>query len=443
MIDDLLDFSKIEAGMLELDISSFGLRDVLDELIRALAVRAVRKGLRLTWSVANDVPEQLVGDVGRLRQVLLNLIGNAIKFTSVGLVDVDVRCQSEPEDKLTLTFLIRDTGIGIPVDKQAMIFQAFTQQDTSTTRIYGGTGLGLTIAARLAGLMGGQITVDSQPARGSAFTFTARFGIQRDQPSPAVAPTVFRPAPTRPLRVLIAEDQELNSQLTCDLLARRGHHTGVATTGQEALRMLALQTFDLLLLDLHMPALDGFGVIQQIRESERLTGAHLPVIALTARSRPEDRERCLAAGMDDFVTKPIRGAALIAAIERVAQRATLLDPQALLAACDEDPFIFTRVRDALQRSIPNELSAIERALCARDLHAVREAAHRLSSIIGTASTSVGEFASKLEDEAAGGNFDAIRPRVAKLPILAERVLSELARTSLDELLKGTPKGNLR
>jgi PAS domain S-box-containing protein len=472
IINDLLDFSKIEAGKLELAPADFSLRSVVAETLRALAVRAHTKGLELIHEVQPDVPDALVGDAGRLRQVLLNLAGNAVKFTDQGEVLVRVEIQGggpaltlgAREVGLRLTVL--DTGIGIPPEQQARIFRAFEQEDMSTTRKYGGTGLGLTIASQLIALMGGTITVDSAPGRGSSFAFSARFGqqphspeasrqspvslhnlpvlviddnatnrhilaewlcgwqldptvvgngmaamdalwhgaasgrpyalvlldarmpdadglavaamireraelatipiilltsgerpgeparfrellidaqllkpIQRDelleticqvmsraqahasQPArhaPAQQPPVPLPT-TTPLRILVAEDNELSALVLEQALARRGHRVQVASNGREVLALAAQGGFDLLLLDVHMPGLDGFQVVEAVRERELGTGGHLPIIALTARSRAEDRERCLAAGMDDFQTKPIGPAELLAAIDRVLQ----------------------------------------------------------------------------------------------------------------------------
>jgi PAS domain S-box-containing protein len=537
IINDLLDFSKIEAGKLELDPADFSLRTTVGETLRTLAMRAHRKGLELVSHVLPDVPDALVGDAGRLRQVLLNLVGNAIKFTEEGEVVVGVEVadsevsgqRSEDRsqvpavltsdlcpltsgsEEVSVHFTVSDTGIGIPRDKQEKVFRAFEQEDTSTTRKYGGTGLGLSIAARLVALMGGTITVRSEPGRGSTFAFTAKFGrpahptdktpalppvLLRDlrvlvvddnatnrhileewlrdwqmspttvgggvaamdvlwnavnvgQPYPLVLldarmpdtdglalaarireraalsairiimltsgdrpgdsarsrelrieahllkpvqqdellETIYRvmsraskvtrgewrvareeeaaggrsdsgsslathhsPLATR-LRILVAEDNEFSAQLMEQLLARQGHRLRLATNGREALSLLGVRSrksevggqkseakeshtepsltsdlrplasdFDLLLLDVHMPELDGFEVVEAIRERERTVGGHLPVIALTARSRKEDRERCLAAGMDDFLTKPIRPAELLGAIDRLMRR---------------------------------------------------------------------------------------------------------------------------
>ena len=212
LINDLLDFSKIEAGKLELDPADFSLRAAVGDTLRALAVRAHGKGLELIYDVQPEVPDALVGDAGRLRQVLLNLVGNAIKFTDAGevVVRVEVAGDGQPEDEVGLRFAVRDTGIGIPREQQERIFRAFEQEDSSTTRRYGGTGLGLTIAARLVALMGGQITVESEPGRGSTFTFTAQLGLQPHPPEPAA---VRPPVLLRNLPVLVVDDNATNRHI--------------------------------------------------------------------------------------------------------------------------------------------------------------------------------------------------------------------------------------
>ena len=454
IIDDLLDFSKMQAGKVDLAIADFSLRSELGEILRALALRASRKGLDLICDVGDQIPDELVGDAGRLRQILVNLIENAIKFTAEG--EVVVKVALGPGG--AVLFSVRDTGIGVSAQKHALIFEAFAQEDTSTTRTYGGTGLGLTIAARLAGLMGGTISLESELGHGS--TFTLRAPLARKPDAAALVPPVLR-AGTRLLviqnsatsrtlisdwvhawgaaatctddpdfaltslrsgvalqtpyaavlvdegttcrdgtalsvairscqelcvtgiillssaerrssggavdephdarlrkplfghqlhdaiaamlivrehgperlapglpgakrssttlsrgRVLVAEDNEFNAILLNAILSKHGFDVQLARNGEDALAHAESEQFDVLLLDLHMPRLDGFKVISSIRARERRSGGHLWVIAVTARSRMEDRDRCLAAGMDDFVTKPIGRDLLLAALDR-------------------------------------------------------------------------------------------------------------------------------
>ena len=326
LVEDLLDFEKIEAGKLELAPVEFSLRATLSDTVRTLTVRAQSKGLELVYHVQPDVPDAMVGDAVRLRQVVLNLVNNAIKFTEQGEVVVRVEVASDPalEGEAVLRFVVTDTGIGIAPDDGDRIFRAFEQVDSSTTRRHGGSGLGLTIAARLVDLMGGEIGVESEPGRGSTFFFTARFGRQ-SYPSepvdarPSVAISEAAPATgVPPLHILVAEDSEFNVRHLERLLTRRGHHVRLASNGREALNLVRELAFDLLILDLHMPELDGFQVVLSIRERERAAGGHLPVIALTASARKEDHDNCLAAGMDDYLSKPVRAAELFASIDRLA-----------------------------------------------------------------------------------------------------------------------------
>jgi PAS domain S-box-containing protein len=637
IINDLLDFARIEAGKLELDPADFSLRATLADTLRTLAVRAHSKGLELIYHVQPEVLDALVGDAGRLRQVLLNLVGNALKFTDHGEVVVQVKKQeftaedaegaeeesrgqkreesgvaihpsssapsaSSAVNSCFLHFEVRDTGIGIPKDKQERIFRAFEQEDTSTTRKYCGTGLGLTIAARLVALMEGQIMVDSAPGQGSTFAFTARFGLQpqltrtdcqsvlppvllRDLPVLIVddnatnrhilvewlrgwhmepvavgdgvaamdalwdavstgrpyalvlldarmpdtdglalaahirkrgelaatriilltsgdrpgdqersrelridarllkpvqqeelletiyqvmsrarseEPRVARPAPARaltteavpadghPLNILVAEDDEFSARLMEQLLARRGCRVRMADNGREALALAEEGGFDLLLLDIHMPGLDGFGVVEAIRQRERVTGGHLPVIALTARARREDRERCLAAGMDDFLTKPIAPAALFAAIDRVGRapggsqgvprphradvgERSLLDPTAVLRACGDDAEGLRRMCRDFQTYAPARLVELGNALRDRDVLRLRQTAHKFCALLFAFSTVAGNVASDLEDHAAEGRLEEARPLVERLETMTRGLLRLADGLSLETL----------
>ena len=458
VINDILDFSKIEAGRLELDPVSFNIRDLIEDTARAMALRAHEKALELICDVLPEVPEFVTGDVTRIRQVLVNLAGNAIKFTQQGEVEMEVSLKAKEGDSLRLHFSVRDTGIGIPQEKQKMIFDAFSQADGSTTRKFGGTGLGLTISARLVEAMQGEIWVESTPGQGSCFHFTTllglsnetrdianlawavslagirvvvvddnltnrrilgdmvwgwgmlpaaaasgpealahlRRGVQRGQPfglvltdvhmpdmdgfelvrriqeSPGLPQSVIlmltsgdrgddigrcrklgvsayltkpvrraelraaiasamssqasaeqgvkapylssdrtpRKAAETSLHILLAEDNAVNQRVAMRILEKAGHTVVIAENGKVAVSKLAEEFFHLILMDVQMPEMDGFAATAVIREKEKLTGQHIPIIAMTAHAMSGDRERCLAAGMDDYLSKPVAAAAL-------------------------------------------------------------------------------------------------------------------------------------
>ena len=611
VINDLLDFSKIEAGKLELDTAEFSLRQVLGETLRALAIRAHKKGLELVCQIQPDVPDALSGDAGRLRQILLNLVGNAIKFTEEG--EVVVRIEAGPTDgaaerdspegrsgpSQVLGFSVSDTGIGIPLDKQQKIFQAFEQEDNSMTRRYGGTGLGLSIAMRLVALMHGEIGVESEPGRGSTFRFTARFGLQPDQPDrPLVRPLVelqglrvlivddnatnrrilegwfrgwrtepamvadgleafdalwrasasgrpfplvvldarmpdidglvlaerilqspelsqtrvvlltsddlhgevarfrelgiaaytmkpvqqdelleiiyrvlSRPepietpaalpacpsggdapshAPAEPaaaLRILLAEDNLFNQQLIDHLLRRRGHDVVVARDGRKALEALDHSSFDLMLLDIQMPELDGFQVIEVLRRREQTAGGHLPVVALTAHAMKEDRERCLQAGMDDYLSKPIRSAELFAVIDRVlagrpaseaplassTEPGILVDPDTLLAACDDDPVLLGKLIRVFQSNVPGSLARVQEAITRQDPAQLRESTHQLRGLLSTFSPKAAQAAALLEAMGAGGELGDAASAFETLADMIDRLGPLLENLPIDEL----------
>lgn len=473
LLNDILDFSKVESGKLELDSLSFNLRNNLAEAMRPLAVKAQQKGLEIVFDIAPEVPATILGDPTRLRQVLVNLVGNAVKFTQNGEIElsvqVDPRTPRQNPQAITLLFRVRDTGIGIPLDKQRTIFDAFSQADSSTTRKYGGTGLGLSIASQLVELMGGSLRVESEPGKGATFSFTIQAGpgeMETPPESPAIAPDLssfvgvpvlavddnatnrrvlensllrWRMAPTvvdstaaamealrraqkshaplplllvdahmpemdgftlverirqdpslsnikvvvltsagqrgdaalcrklgvsaylskpfdrlelrdlllrvlaggpmrpesaalvarhtlrelpKPLRFLVAEDSLVNQKLIARLLEKRGHAVAVAGNGREALELLEKQSFDIVLMDVMMPEMDGFEATRRIREKEKVSGAHLPIVALTAHAMQGDRELCLNAGMDGYVSKPIDLEELFSVIENLLSPAT-------------------------------------------------------------------------------------------------------------------------
>jgi two-component system sensor histidine kinase/response regulator len=528
VINDILDFSKIEAGKVELEAIEFDVRDCVEGTLKALAMRAEEKGLELVCDVAPGVPEMAVGDPGRLRQILLNLIGNATKFTAKGEVGLSVQLELVEQKALLLHFIVSDTGVGIPPDKLQVIFESFSQVDSSTTRQYGGTGLGLTISRRLVEIMGGRIWVESELGAGSSFHFTLRFGtqatpggakdlsagsailqgvrvlivddngtnrrilqgmverwgmratavadgeralieladaqtvkdtygliltdmhmpgldgfglVQRIQKNPAIHTATIMmltsggqrgdasrcgelgiagyllkpvrqvelreaivrvlqsaqhptpspvPAITRHglqaeaelgkvLHILVAEDNQVNQKVAARMLARRGHQVVVVSDGREALAALAHGVFDLVLMDVQMPVMDGFATTMEIREQEKLTGLYQPIIAMTAMAMKGDRERCVAAGMDGYLSKPIEAGALDAVLqsclERRQQNAVMVMPGS------ETPGVLVDSADLLQRidgdrTFLAELVAIFREESPRLIRKAREAIMR-------------------------------------------------------------------
>jgi CheY-like chemotaxis protein/nitrogen-specific signal transduction histidine kinase len=317
IIEDILDFSKIESGRLELDLAPFALRTTLRETLNPLVLRAREKGLQFRLEVDAAVPDALVGDQGRLRQVLINLVANAIKFTPRGGVTLTVGIEgSQDGDQTVAHFAVADTGIGIPAEKHALIFEPFRQADGSTTREFGGTGLGLAICRTLIEAFGGRIWVESDLS-GSTFHFTARLA---KAPHSAIgaqaAPSAAREPRSR-LKVLLVEDNRINQMLAKRLLERWGHDVVLAETGREAVEAHARQKFDVILMDVQMPVMNGFEAAAAIRASEGAPGDGTPIVAMTAHAMKGDRERCLEGGMDDYVSKPIDPAVLFDTIDRV------------------------------------------------------------------------------------------------------------------------------
>jgi PAS domain S-box-containing protein len=327
LINGILDFSKIEAGKLELETLDFELRSLLEDTTEILAPQAREKGLAFLYDLDPAVPARLRGDPGRLRQILVNLAGNAIKFTARGEVAIRVSVESETDLLVTTRFEVRDTGIGIPADKIELLFNPFQQVDASTTRQYGGTGLGLAISTRLAALLGGSIGVESVEGRGSTFWFTAVF--DKLPPLPAtesVLPTETQSAvpPAQPVavdghrtRVLLVEDNAINQTVALKMLEKLGYRADAVADGQEAITALETTPYDLVLMDVQMPVMDGFAATRAIRAGRtKALRPDLPIIAMTAHAMEGDREKCLEVGMDDYVSKPVALPALAAALER-------------------------------------------------------------------------------------------------------------------------------
>jgi two-component system sensor histidine kinase/response regulator len=591
VINDILDFSKIEAGKLELEYSPFDLRDMLGDMLNTLALRAHQKGLELACHIAPEVPETVIGDPVRLRQILINLVGNAIKFTDRGEVVVDVQMResgvrgpgsgsstriSDPwprtPDPTSLHFQVRDTGIGIAADKQAMIFEAFAQADSSTTRRFGGTGLGLAISSRLVQRMGGRIWVESELGQGSIFHFTARLArhsealerpMRREpgrlrgltvlvvddnatnrfilaetltqwqmrpttvenavlamevlesahqcgepfslvlldaqmpeidgfmlaerirqhpdltgatimmlssacQPletrrcqeiglaayltkpikqaelyrailaavgSPETRPQASPPPPPRPgrtLNVLLAEDNPVNQKLTVRLLEKQGHAIVVAANGREAVEAVQRQPFDLVLMDVQMPEMDGFEATAAIRRLERGTDRHLPILAMTAYAMKGDRERCLQSGMDDYVSKPIQPRALWEKIDKLVPQAHsagkeetsagVLDRDEIRDRVGGDMKLLRELIDVFFADCPRLWQNVRDALARGDAPRLSQAAHTLKGSIGVFGAQVAhEAAERLELLAGKGDLVQASEVVAQLEVELERL----------------------
>ena len=557
LVNDILDFSKIEARRLQLERIPFAARDVVEDAVRLLAPRADEKHLELACHILPNVPDLLVGDPGRLRQVLVNLVGNAIKFTEHGEVIVDVGVERLGSDEVTLRFTVTDTGIGIPPEKRWQIFGPFVQADASTTRRYGGTGLGLAISSQLVELMGGRVWIESEVGKGSRFHFLAHFEMQHGLAAPPVAsdlrdlrvlivddnatnrhildemlanwrmkpaavdgaqaalvalsdaadagdpfrlvltdalmpdidgfalaraistdarlasvrlimlssaaqpegqarahdagvaaylskpvkqsdlldaivtvlaphaPAAHRPTlpvarspreHARALRILVAEDNATNQKLVVTLLEQQGHAVVVAATGRQAVAQAREQSFDVILMDVQMPEMDGLEATAAIREHERGTGAHVPIVAMTAHAMTGDRERCLQAGMDGYVSKPLRPDELIDTVDglftgmpvsETSQRGTAssLDTPSLLAAFGGNRKLLREVIDIFLCDSPKLVSDIRLAIDARDANALAASAHAIKGSIGLfVQGAAYEQARRLEQAAKSGNL---------------------------------------
>jgi two-component system, sensor histidine kinase and response regulator len=583
LVNDILDFSKIEARKLELERAEFNLRDTLEDTVKVLALRAHEKRLELACHIPPDIPEYLVGDASRLRQIIVNLVGNALKFTQKGEVVLQVDTHSVSLDEATLKFTVTDTGIGIPADKRETIFEAFAQADSSTTRQYGGTGLGLTISQELVRLMDGEIGLESEVGKGSKFHFTARFGLGKG-PEAGVLPgqmldlekmpvlvvddnatnrrileemlaqwrmkpvvangaqaaldllqasveagapyplilldghmpgtdgfTLARrikanrrlrkcaiilltsagepadlaqcrrlgirahlskpvkqsdlldiiiktlaeqprrkarkpraegapPAAARRLRILLAEDNLVNRKLAVHLLKSRGYKVEVSTNGREALEALEKDSFDAVILDVQMPVMGGLEAATAIRTKEQKSGGHIPIIALTAHAMSGDREKCLAAGMDAYISKPLRAEELFRTLEELTPAAAaeipagtdqveraLFDQAVLLGRVDGNTTLLRELVEIFLADAPQKLKEIAQSLERQDSESVKTAAHAFRGSAGTfAAERAVEAAQKLETLAAAGDLARAQEAFRNVQSEFDRLRRELA-----------------
>jgi PAS domain S-box-containing protein len=415
LLNDILDLSKIEAGKMELENIDFDLTEVISETLRGLEVEAQEKKLPITLEMRGDLPRMVRGDPTKLRQILVNLVGNSIKFTEQGRITVEVEEQWRNEEEVGLHVSVKDTGIGIPAEQLDKVFQAFTQGDASTTRKFGGSGLGLTITSELVRMMNGRIWVHSTPGQGSNFHFTIGLKLSKASATAASVPEPVRlPAVTketapreeklpagkaeRSLNVLVADDHDANRNLVVTVLRKRGHRCVEAVNGNEVLDAVRREHFDVVLMDVQMPQMDGFQATAEIRKREETTGGHLPIIALTAHAMTGDREKCLVAGMDAYLAKPLRPKKLVNMVESVfdldQQAAKRASPVENDARPDSD-FDFTAALDSLDNDEdllisqmnffltdgPVLAGQIDQAIDEQDPHQVQISAHRLKGML--------------------------------------------------------------
>jgi PAS domain S-box-containing protein len=323
VMNDVLDFSKIEAGRMELDPQDFDLRESIFDTLSTLENRARQRGLKLSHWIAPEVPVRVRADQGRLRQVVMNLVGNAIKFTEEGEISVKVDLKSHQGSEAMLRVEVRDTGVGVPPDKLKSIFEPFTQAEGSTARKYGGTGLGLSICRKIVALLDGEIWIESEEGHGSTFGFTARITVDEvsdAEPSGSRKPALLEKKPecVPVLEVLLAEDGRANQLVATRFLERRGHSVTLAENGREAVIAWENGHFDAILMDIHMPEMNGFEATRIIREGEEAGSPRIPIIAMTANAMQGDREACLEAGMDGYLAKPVHATDLYKVLERLA-----------------------------------------------------------------------------------------------------------------------------
>ena len=464
LVDDILDFAKVEAGRLDLAEESFGLRAVLAGAVDIMQVPADQKGISLSCTVDEVVPDALIGDAQRFGQVLMNLIANGIKFTEKGEVSVSVSVGTCTSDEVELIASVRDSGIGIPADRQRAIFEAFTQADGSTTRRYGGSGLGLAISSRLVGLMGGRIEVRSQPGQGATFVFSSWFhrggdgqvqvfeGLTTGAGPSATGVTAAIEESAGALHVLLAEDNPVNQRVATSMLKARGHQVVVVDDGQQAVDAVACTRFDVVLMDVQMPVLDGLEATRQIRQAETGTHKSLRIIAMTAHAMPGDRERCLAAGMDGYLSKPVRLNDLYAMVESSPSEPIVqaqgdggsptppgtdlevLNREELLARTRGDLNLVAELVEIFRQNTPKLMKEMRSSLAATDSELLLRAAHSLKGAAGMmGAKAVQAAAFVVEAKARGQQLDRVPAALIEL----ERAIASLEPV-LDSLLKELP-----
>lgn len=405
VVNGILDFSRLGSGQFELESIPFSLRACLGDTLQLLAFEARQKGLRLECDIAREVPDTLLGDPVRLGRIVVNLVSNAIKFAGQGDIVVRAAVMAGNTDEVSCLFSVSDQGCGIPPEQQAAIFLPYRQADRSTARRHGGSGLGLAICRGLVDMMNGKIWVDSAPGKGSTFYFTACFGrpaVPDSLPTPVARPAPLEVLPR--LSILLVEDNPINRRLTQILLEKAGCRVLLADNGAAACACLKQERPDIILMDVEMPGLDGLETTGAIRRLEIRRGGHIPIIALTAHAMSRDSERCLGAGMDAYLAKPVDPALLLATIRRIAarpkpglaglRRCAVVDRGALLRQVDGDMRLLREIRDIFLRDCGRLMKIVHQA----------HARHNARQLAGALHTLRGMFQSL----AAHGATEAVR-----------------------------------
>ncbi|MEO7934306.1 MAG: PAS domain-containing protein [Chthoniobacterales bacterium] len=449
LLNDILDFSKIDAGKMELDPVVFDPRQCLRHSVRILEANAHKKGLELTCEVAPEVPEHLLGDSGRLAQIVVNLVNNGIKFTHEGAVSVRLFLHERRGNEVLLHGVVRDTGIGVSESHRELIFQPFRQSDSSTARQYGGTGLGLAICSQLVDLMGGRIWIEAPAGGGSEFHFTV---LMAESAEPAPAMLAGQPVASlarHSLRILLAEDNEINQQLAISLLQERGHHVILARNGFEAVELFEKSRFDLILMDVQMPGKDGYQATLDIRSHPR--GKTIPIYAVTAHAMPEDRRRCLEVGMNDYLTKPIRVDQFAQLVEAKVERNETLAQQptatriiktrriappavgckqfdlgALRQMVNNNDALILQLASTFTRQAAEDRSQMQSALLDRNGTQLEHSAHRLKgSALSFSAAPLAAIAQTLETSGRNDDFQSASAVWEKFESAYTALVSEL------------------
>jgi len=448
IINDILDFSKIEAGKLTLEKHAFDLGKLVGSVMDTTALSGHEKGLELTCLIDPDVPQHLQGDAGRLRQILVNLVGNAIKFTRSGSVHIGVSTEGQTDREATLRFRVTDTGIGISADRLDNLFEAFSQADSSSTRRFGGTGLGLTISKRLVQLIGGSMGVDSQVGRGSTFWFLTPLETLpgehiTDTPAPPYSIRVDTQKRRR-IRILVAEDNPTNQLVALKMLQKLGFKADAVEDGEQALTALARRHYDLVLMDVQMPVRDGIETTRAIREADsKVLNRHVPVIAMTAHAMKGDEETCLASGMDGYLSKPVQLETLRLEIDRqllgqgsdqrreeeqVKQPTNeILDLEGLLGRLGQDRDLADEVIRVFLEDAPKKISGLKQAVSQGEATLAKRLAHTLKGAsANVGANALNRFARAAEEAAGAGDLDEVG-RLLK-PLQEEMVRVQLVST---------------